>query len=115
MDLSLTPEQQQFRDELRAWLQANAPSPWSGSKAEEEKGPYFEFLRKWQRKVSEGGWAAISWPKEYGGVDAKLIEMAVLQGGWARADAPPLIHSLGLYLIGPAVSAARARTHKAGF
>ena len=55
MDLNPTPEQQQFRDELRAWLQANAPSPWSGSKAEEEKGPYFEYLRDWQRKVSEGG------------------------------------------------------------
>ena len=89
MDLNLTLEQQQFRDELRAWLQANVPPPWSGSKAEEEKGPYFDYLRNWQRKASDGGWAAISWPKEYGGLDAKLIEMAILQEEWARADAPP--------------------------
>src|SRR5262247_4275718 len=87
MDLNLTPEQLQFRDELRAWLQANAPSPWSGSRAEEEKGPYFEYLRDWQRKVSEGGWAAIAGPKEYGGRDAKLIEMAILQEEWARRGA----------------------------
>src|SRR5262245_32900020 len=95
MDLNPTPEQQQFRDELRLWLQANAPSPWSGSTAEEEKGPYFEYLRDWQRKVSEGGWAAISWPKEYGGRDAKLIEMAILQEECARGEAPALTNSLG--------------------
>src|SRR5499426_2151151 len=115
MDLSLTPEQQQFRDELRTWLQANAPSPWSGSKAEEEKGPYFEYLRKWQGEVSEGGWAAISWPKEYGGRDAKLIEMAILQEEWARAEAPPLINSLGLYLIGPTIISVGTEEQKARF
>src|SRR4030095_12556372 len=115
MDLSLTPEQQQFRDELRAWLQANAPSPWSGSKAEEEKGPYFEYLRNWQREVSEGGWAAISWPKEYGGRDAKLIEQAILQEEWARAEAPQLINALGLYLIGPTIIAAGTEEQKKRF
>jgi alkylation response protein AidB-like acyl-CoA dehydrogenase len=115
MDLNLTPEQRQFRDELRAWLQTNAPSPWSGSTAEEEKGPYFEYLRNWQRKVSEGGWAAISWPKEYGGRAAKLIEMAILQEEWARAEAPPLINSLGLYLIGPTIIAVGTEEQKARF
>jgi alkylation response protein AidB-like acyl-CoA dehydrogenase len=106
MDLNLTPEQQQFRDELRAWLQANVPPPFTGNKNEEEKGEYFKYLREWQRKASDGGWAAISWPKEYGGRDAKLIEMAILQEEWARAEAPPLINALGLYLIGPTIIAA---------
>jgi alkylation response protein AidB-like acyl-CoA dehydrogenase len=115
MDLNLTPGQQQFRDELRAWLQANVPPPWPGSTAEEEKGPYFDYLRKWQRKVSEGGWAAISWPKEYGGRDAKLIEMAILQEEWARAEAPLLINSLGLYLIGPTIIAVGTEEQKARF
>ena len=115
MDLNLTPEQQQFRDELRVWLQANTPPPWSGSKAEEEKGPYFEYLRNWQRKASDGGWAAISWPSEYGGRDAKLIEMAILQEEWARAEAPPLINALGLYLIGPTIIAAGTAEQKTRF
>src|SRR5262245_22946170 len=115
MDLNLTPEQLQFRDELRAWLQANAPQPWSGSTAEEEKGPYFEYLRNWQRKASEGGWAAISWPKEYGGRDAKLIELAILQEEWARAEVPPLINSLGLYLIGPTIIVVGTEEQKGGF
>jgi alkylation response protein AidB-like acyl-CoA dehydrogenase len=115
MDLNLTQEQQQFRDELRAWLQANVPPPWTGSTTEEEKGPYFEYLRNWQRKVSEAGWAAISWPKEYGGRNAKLIEMAILQEEWARAEAPPLINALGLYLIGPTIIAVGTPEQKARF
>ncbi|MBL8190142.1 MAG: acyl-CoA dehydrogenase family protein, partial [Acidobacteria bacterium] len=74
MDLNLTPEEQQFRDELRAWLAANVPPPFPGATNEEEKGEYFSFLRAWQRKVFDAGWAGISWPKEYGGRGARLIE-----------------------------------------
>src|SRR5262245_23370624 len=115
MDLNLTPGEQQFRDELRAWLQANVPPPWTGATTEEEKGPYLEYLRDWQRKASEGAWAAIAWPKEYGGRDAKLIEMAILQEEWARAEAPLLINALGLYLIGPTIIAAGTAEQKARF
>jgi alkylation response protein AidB-like acyl-CoA dehydrogenase len=115
MDLNLTPEQQQFRDELRAWLQANVPPPFAGNTSEEEKGEYFQYLRDWQRKASDAGWAAISWPKEYGGRGAKLIEMAILQEEWARAEAPPLINALGLYLIGPTIIAAGTPEQKARF
>ena len=103
MDLNLTPEQQQFRDELRAWLAANVPPPFAGSTNEEEKGEHFEYLRRWQRKVYDAGWAGLSWPKEYGGRDAALIEQAILTEEWARADAPPLINGLGLSLIGPTI------------
>jgi len=115
MDLNLTPEQQQFRDELRAWLQANTPPSFAGATSEEEKGEYFDYLRNWQRKASDGGWAAISWPKEYGGRNAKLIEMAILQEEWARAEAPPLINALGLYLIGPTIVAVGTPEQKARF
>jgi alkylation response protein AidB-like acyl-CoA dehydrogenase len=103
MDLNLTPEQQQFRDELRMWLAANVPPPFAGSTNEEEKGEHFEYLRKWQRKVYEAGWAGLSWPKEYGGRGAALIEQAILTEEWARAEAPPLINALGLSLIGPTI------------
>ncbi len=115
MDLNLTPEQQQFRDELRTWLQANVPPPFAGNTSEEEKGEYFQYLRDWQRKASDAGWAAISWPKEYGGRGAKLIEMAILQEEWARAEAPPLINALGLYLIGPTIITAGTPEQKARF
>lgn len=105
MDLKLTADEMRFRDELRAWLQAKVPPPWTGATHEEGKGPYFEYLRSWQKKVFEGGWAGLSWPKEYGGRGARLIEQAIFQEEWARAEAPPLINVLGMSLIGPTIIA----------
>jgi alkylation response protein AidB-like acyl-CoA dehydrogenase len=115
MDLNLTPGEQQFRDELRAWLQANVPQPWTGNTREEEKGEYFEFLRNWQKKVYEAGWAGISWPREYGGRGAALIEQAIFQEEWTRAEAPPLINVLGLSLIGPTIIAVGTEEQKNRF
>ena len=113
MDLNLTPEEQLFRDELRAWLQANVPPPFAGHPThEEDKGEYFAYLRDWQRKVYEAGWAGLSWPKEYGGRGAKLIEQAIFQEEWARAEAPPLINVLGLSLIGPTIIAVGTEEQK---
>ena len=73
MDLKLSLEEQQFRDELREWLGANVPRDWNEwrEKPIEES---FPFLRAWQRKLQEGRWAAVSWPKEYGGRGATLTQ-----------------------------------------
>jgi alkylation response protein AidB-like acyl-CoA dehydrogenase len=104
MDLNLTPEEQQFRDELREWLKGKVPPPWEGSNDnEEESRAYFNYLRDWQRRVFEGGWAAISWPKAYGGRGASVIQQAIFQEEWARANAPMLVNGLGLALIGPTI------------
>ena len=66
MDLNLTPEETKFRDELRSWLEANVPKDW-GEWREKPLEESFPYLRAWQKKLYEGGWAAVSWPKEYGG------------------------------------------------
>ena len=102
MDLNLSPEELQFRDELRAWLDANAPHDWSEwrEKPTEESFPY---LRAWQRKLYEGRWAAVSWPKEYGGRSATLTQQAIFWEEMARVEAPPMANSLGLGLIGPTI------------
>lgn len=115
MDLNLTPSETQFRDDLRAWLAANVPPPFEGNKNEEEKGEYFAYLRAWQRRVYEGGWAGLSWPKEYGGRGAALIEQSIFQEEWARAEAPPLINVLGLSLIGPTIIAVGTAEQKQRF
>lgn len=112
MDLNLTPAEQQFRDEARAWLEANLPAPFTGVRNEEDQGEYFDYLRAWQRKVYEGGWAGLSWPKEFGGRGAALIEQAIFQEEWARAEAPPLINVLGLSLIGPTIIAVGTEEQK---
>jgi alkylation response protein AidB-like acyl-CoA dehydrogenase len=104
MDLNLTAEEKQFRDELRTWLKANVPKDWNEwrEKPIEES---FTYLRVWQRKLYEGGWAAVSWPKEYGGRSASLMLQSIFWEEMARVEAPPMANSLGLGLIGPTIIA----------
>lgn len=105
MDLNLTPTEQQFRNEFRAWLEANLPEEWQGGTSSENREDYIEYLRDWQRRLYEGGWAGISWPKEYGGRGATLMEQAIFQEELARANAPQLIGTIGLSLVGPTIIA----------
>ncbi len=106
MDLNLTPHETRFRDEVRAWLAANVPKDWVQRRnAEESMQARFEYLRAWQRKLFDAGWAGISWAKEYGGRGASLMEQVVFTEEIARAQAPPMANVLGLGLIGPTIIA----------
>src|SRR5215211_3424399 len=100
MDLTLTPEEEAFRDEVRAWLEENHP----GAEPDSEEAK-FVFRRNWQRKLHEAGWAGISWPKEYGGRGATLIEQAIFSEEMARSRAPRPANVLGLVMGGPVVIA----------
>ncbi len=100
MDLTLTQEEQSFQDEVRAWLVENHP----GREPDGEEAK-FEFRRAWQRELHEAGWAGISWPKEYGGRGATLIEQAIFSEEMARAKAPSPANVLGLVMGGPVVIA----------
>jgi alkylation response protein AidB-like acyl-CoA dehydrogenase len=104
MDLNLTAEESQFRDELRAWLAANLPKDWNEWR-EKPIEVSFPYLRAWQQKLHEGGWAAVSWPKEYGGRSASLMQQAIFWEEMARVDAPPTANTLGLGIIGPTIIA----------
>src|SRR5215472_4597846 len=104
MDLNLTVEEAKFRDELRAWLAANVPEGWEDHR-EEDLSVRFEFLRKWQRSLFDAGWAGVSWPKQYGGRGASLMQQVIFWQEMARAGAPPLANVLGLGLIGPTIIA----------
>jgi alkylation response protein AidB-like acyl-CoA dehydrogenase len=100
MDLTPTPQEQAFRDELRAWIEVNHPGP-------EPEGDVagFEFRRAWQRRLHEDDWAGVSWPKEYGGRGATLVEQAIYNEELARAQAPSTANVLGLAMGGPTVIA----------
>src|SRR5258706_11149061 len=102
MDLNLTTEELSFRDELRAWLVSNVPKDWNEwrEKPIEESFPY---LRAWQQKLHDGRWAAVSWPKEYGGRSATLMQQTIFLGEKARGGAPPPAQSLGFGLIRPTI------------
>ena len=114
MDLNLSPEEIQFRDELRRWLAVNAPKDWD-ERREESMESRFEYLKRWQRKLYEGGWAGISWPKEYGGRGASLMEQVIFWQEMAQAQAPPLANVLGLGIIGPTIIAFGTEAQKKRF
>ena len=100
MDLTLSPSEEAFRDELRAWLIGNHPG-------REPDGDLagFEFRRGWQRKLHDAGWAGVSWPCEYGGRGATLVEQAIYNEEFVRAQAPSAANVLGLAMGGPTVIA----------
>ncbi|OUM84611.1 MAG: acyl-CoA dehydrogenase [Bacillus thermozeamaize] len=103
MDFSFSPEEEKFRMELRQWLEENLPEGWLEGKVTlpEDRFERTEFLRQWQRKLYEGGWAGISWPKEYGGRGATLIEEVIYEQEMARVKAPPVLNSIGIWMVGP--------------
>jgi len=116
MDLNQTPAERQFRDEFREWLKGNLPAEWIGGGINsEERGAYIDYLRQWQRKLYEGGWAGISWPKEYGGRGASLMEQSIFQEEMARANAPQLVGTIGLSLVGPTIIAMGTEEQKARY
>ena len=98
MDLTLSPSEQEFRDEVRSWLEENHPGP-----TPEGDDAGFEFRRAWQRKLNERGWAGLSWPEQYGGSGATLFEQAIFSEEVARSGAPQMANTLGLAMGGPTV------------
>jgi alkylation response protein AidB-like acyl-CoA dehydrogenase len=98
VDLTLSPQEQAFRDELRDWLEQN--NPGQEPSGEEDM---FKFRRSWQAKLHEAGYAGLSWPEEYGGRGATLIEQAIFNEEIARAGAPSPANVLGLVMGGPVV------------
>src|SRR6476469_1740192 len=101
MDLTLSPSEEEFRDEVRAWVEENHPVPEPEAGLEE----VMAFRREWQLKMHAAGWAGISWPKEYGGRGATMIEQAIFVGEAARLEAPSPANVLGLAMGGPVVIA----------
>jgi alkylation response protein AidB-like acyl-CoA dehydrogenase len=101
VDLSLTESEAAFRDEVRSWLEDNHPGP----APEGDDAAEFEFRRAWQKKMHDAGWAGVSWPEEYGGKGATLIEQSIFNEELARQRVPAPANVLGLVMGGPVVIA----------
>ena len=84
MKIIESPELTAFRDECRSWLADNAP----GQRPHD--GPAMrDFDLAWQKRQYDGGWAGVSWPKEYGGRGLSVLEQLIWHEEYARAGAPP--------------------------
>ena len=103
-----------FRAELRAWLAANITDEYH-----EKRHMTFQekvaVRRAWQKKLFEGGWIGIGWPKEYGGRGASLMQEAIYNEEMARAQAPATANVIGLNMVGPTILAVGTPQQKARY
>jgi alkylation response protein AidB-like acyl-CoA dehydrogenase len=104
MDLRYPPEVEAFRAELRAWLEANVePDLPSASDVLDPESPSLERLKAWNRRLADAGYAAMSWPVEYGGRGAGLLEQLVFVEEMDRLQAPATVNLIGMPNIAPAI------------
>src|ERR1700730_9932423 len=98
MDLTFSPKEMAFRDELRDWLAATPPDarPSEGGESAE-----LAWALDWQRRLYDGGWVAPNWPTEDGGRGATLTESAIYFEELGRPHVPFPANTLGLLLGGP--------------
>ncbi|MHB8451081.1 MAG: acyl-CoA dehydrogenase family protein [Mycobacteriales bacterium] len=104
MDFAYTDEDNAFRTELRAWLDRSlAEFASEGDLAEEGLPRQYARRRAWQRRMADGGWAAINWPLEWGGRAASIMQNVIYSEEMARVRAPGLFNVNGIWQIGPMI------------
>jgi alkylation response protein AidB-like acyl-CoA dehydrogenase len=103
MDLSFSPEQEKFRAKVQKFLAENLPPGWGKAGFRPEGMSMIEFMRDWQRRLYEGGFLGMAWPKEFGGQGASQIEMAIFNEEVARVRAPAPLNVLGLTMAAPTI------------
>lgn len=97
-----------FRQETRAWLEANCPPSmrtptpegelvWGGSKVEFHN----EDQRLWFERMRDKGWFCPDWPVEYGGGGLSPAQLAVLESEMRRLKCRPPQINLGIWMLGP--------------
>jgi len=103
MDLTYPPEAEEFRTQIRSWLEQNLPDGWGTPGFSMTKEERREFNQAWTDKLRGGGWICASWPEEYGGKGLTLLQQVVLNEEFARAQAPLRADFFGDTLVGPTI------------
>ncbi|HET9601130.1 MAG TPA: acyl-CoA dehydrogenase family protein [Acidimicrobiales bacterium] len=103
MELTYPSEAEEFRKEIRTWLEENLPAGWFDPDFELSAEERTAFNEEWPRRLYEGGWICASWPEEYGGKALTVMENVVLAEEFARAKAPIRADFFGDTLVGPTI------------
>lgn len=112
LNLQFTPEQQRFRAEVRDWMHAHVPKVPLKS-LESEAG--FVQHRQWEHTLASGNWGMITWPREFGGRGANLIDWLIFEEEYYRAAAPLRVNQNGIFLLGPTLMEFGSAAQKARF
>lgn len=100
MDLHFTKQQQDFRQEVREWMQANVPTqPFITLERQEGYDQHVE----WERTLASGNWGMVTWPQEYGGRGLDLIQWLIFEEEYWAAGAPNRANQNGIFLLGPTI------------
>ncbi len=99
MDLNYSQEELAFRDEVRAWLQANLPADLKDKVAGYAHLSKEDLLR-WHKILARKGWVAPAWPKEWGGTGWGLVQRYIFEEELGYAGGPMLI-PFGLAMCAP--------------
>ena len=95
MDFDLSPAEEQFRTQVRQFLDDNL-----GADVPRDR----QFYQQWLANVRAKRWVGFSWPTEVGGGGASLLEQVILKEEMAKRNAPPLGTSfMGLAWVGPGI------------
>ena len=104
MNFSDTTEQAAFREEVKAFISTEIKAdPGVGDLA--EGGMYrgaFERLKGLRGKLSQRGWIAPAWPKEYGGASLSVMEQFIMNEEFAENRVPP-VGGMGVSMVGPTI------------
>jgi alkylation response protein AidB-like acyl-CoA dehydrogenase len=113
LDLTYSLEENAFRAEVRAWMEAHVPSEPLPSFDATREG--FEAHRAWERTLSQGRWGMVTWPEAYGGRGLDLIRWLVFEEQYWRAGAPLRVNQNGIFLLGPTLMEYGTPEQKARF
>ena len=105
VDLSWSQQNQAMRSELRAWMERNL-ADWRDEIGVELSGDTregFEQQLRWERRLHEARWSAVSWPREYGGRDGTLWDWLIFEEEYWRAGAPQRVVQNGLQILAPSI------------
>jgi len=103
MDLNFTPEQQAFREEIRAWVRANLPADIS-QKVHNAMRLGKDDMQRWARILGKKGWHGWAWPKQFGGPGWDAIQRHLFEEECALAGAPRVV-PFGPVMVAPVIMA----------
>ena len=103
MDLAFTPEEQSFREEIRAWVQTHLPADIS-HKVHNALRLSRDDMQRWAKILGKKGWLAHAWPQEFGGPGWNAIQKHLFEEECALAGAPRVV-PFGPVMVAPVIIA----------
>jgi alkylation response protein AidB-like acyl-CoA dehydrogenase len=100
MDLDFTSSELAFQAEAREWLAANVPSEPLPSMDTAEG---WRLHQEWEAKLTQACYSVVSWPREYHGREASLVEWVIFEEEYYRAGAPGRVSQNGIFLLAPII------------